>query len=1041
MSNIVKPERETQNRVVALFRDALGYRYLGNHSDRADNSNINEELLAAHLVKSGHPLDQIGRAIYLLRVEAENPNRSLYDNNKAVYSMLRYGVSVKIEAGKVTDSVKLIDWEHAENNDFVIVEEVTLHGGHERRPDLVLYVNGIAVAVLELKKSSVSMSEGIRQLLSNQSKDFNEWFFTTVQIVFAGSDSEGLKYGTIKTEEKMFLRWKEEEDDNSGYKLDKYLLKMCRKDRLIELMHDFILFDGGQKKLPRVHQFFSIKEAQLRIRKLLGGIIWHTQGSGKSIVMVLLAKWILENMPDARVLILTDRDELDKQIKRVFEDSGEDIHRTSSGRDLMTQLGQATPRLLCSLIHKFGSKGVDDFDAFIEELKQQASPAVGQLFVFVDECHRTQNGKLHKTMKALLPGAVFIGFTGTPLLKADKQTTMEVFGSYIHTYKFSEAVADEVVLDLVYEARDIEQQLGSQDKIDQWFESKTKGLNGWQKAALREQWGTMQKVLSSRSRMERVVEDILFDFGVKPRLISQRGNAMLVASSIYEAARYYELFQKTPFKGRCAVVTSYNPQAKDVTKEETGANTETDKQFLYNLYTTLLKEVKPKPGKSQTETYEDEAKRLFIKQPANMKLLIVVDKLLTGFDAPSCTYLYIDKSMQDHGLFQAICRTNRLDGDDKSFGYIVDYKDLFKKLVNEKGTGALQVYSAELDASEGDTSPDVLMQDRLKKGRERLDQALETIELLCAPVEPPSVQPDRQLAHIHYFCGNVEMPEELKAREHQRFALYKAVAALLRAYANIADDLPQAGYKEPQIAKIKTDVTRAVDLRELIRLASGETIDLKAYEADMRHLIDTYIEARDPKKISAFDDMGLLEVIERSGLAETIARMPEKMRNNKDAVAETIANNVRSKIIKEHLNDPAFYDKMSALLKEILDDLKAKRISYEKFLKRIAEDVIKPLQKGTGADTPTELDTPAKRALFSNLPEPKESSELRDGDVNTRLQMALYIDHTVRSSRPDNWRGNVTKENLIKQALLPVLGFDEDEVERIFPVIIAQTEY
>lgn len=263
--------------------------------------------------------------------------------------------------------------------------------------------------------------------------------------------------------------------------------------------------------------------------------------------------------------------------------------------------------------------------------------------------------------------------------------------------------------------------------------------------------------------------------------------------------------------------------------------------------------------------------------------------------------------------------------------------------------------------------PDILMQDRLKKGRERLDQALETVELLCAPVEPPSVQPDRLLAHIHYFCGNVEIPEELKAREHQRFALYRAVASLLRAYANIADDLPQAGYKEPQIAKIKAAVTRAVELREHIRLTSGETIDLKAYEADMRHLIDTYIEARDPKKISAFDDMGLLEVIERSGLAEAIAQLPGAMRKNKDAVAETIANNVRSKIIKEHLNDPSFYDKMSALRKEILDDLKAKRISYEKFLKRIAEEVIKPLQKGTGADTPTELDTPAKRALYSNL--------------------------------------------------------------------------
>src|SRR5205085_1794009 len=373
------------------------------------------------------------------------------------------------------------------------------------------------------------------------------------------------------------------------------------------------------------------------------------------------------------------------------------------------QLGQAKPRLLCSLVHKFGKKGVDDFDAFIEELKQQPSPAVGELFVFVDECHRTQSGKLHKTIKALLPGAVFIGFTGTPLLKKDKATSLEVFGGYIDTYKFGEAVEDEVVLDLVYEARDIPQRLDSEYQVDAWFDAKTKGLNDWQKAALREQWGTMQKVLSSRSRMERVVQDITFDFCVKPRLSSERGNAMLVASSIYEAAKYFELFQRTVFKGKCAVVTSYNPQAKDVTLEETGANTETEKQFLYKTYKALLKDVVAQPGKTPTETYEDEVKKLFQKQPNNMRLLIVVDKLLTGFDAPPCTYLYIDKSMQDHGLFQAICRTNRLDGDDKEFGYIVDYKDLFKKVQN-----AIAVYTSELDHSAGGAAPEVLLQDRLQ---------------------------------------------------------------------------------------------------------------------------------------------------------------------------------------------------------------------------------------------------------------------------------------------------------------------------------------
>ena len=1017
MSAIGKPERATQNRVIALFRDELHYQFLGDKGEQS-NSNIEEGSLATYLASAGYSTAQISRALYLLKTEANNPNRSLYDNNKAVYSLLRYGVDARVDAGAVANNIKLINWDEPEKNHFAIAEEVTLRGNLERRPDLVMYINGIAVGVIELKNSRTSIGDGIRQLLSNQQKDFNEWFFSTVQIVFAGNDSEGLRYGSIKTEEKFFLQWKEDEADNSRFKLDKYLLKICRKDRLLELIHDFVLFDGGVKKLPRVHQYFGIKAAQAHVNAYKSGILWHTQGSGKSIVMVLLAKWVLENKPNARVLILTDRDELDKQIEGVFKDSGETIYRTSSGQDLMSQLGQAKPRLLCSLVHKFGKRGVENFDAFIEELKKQPSPAVGELFVFVDECHRTQSGKLHKTMKAMLPGAVFIGFTGTPLLKEDKATSLEVFGGYIHTYKFNEGVEDGVVLDLVYEARDIEQSLGSQDKIDAWFEAKTKGLNDWQKAALRDQWGTMQKVLSSRSRMDRVVEDIVFDFGVKPRLSSQKGNAILVASSIFEACKYFELFQKTVFKGKCAVVTSYNPQAQDVTLEETGANTETEKQFLYNTYTALLQGVEPKPGKNKTETYEDQAKQLFKDQPANMKLLIVVDKLLTGFDSPHCTYLYIDKSMQDHGLFQAICRTNRLDGDDKPFGYIVDYKDLFKKV-----QGAIAVYTSEIDDSDsGGGSPEILLKDRLEKGRERLDAALEAMAMLCEPVQPPK----GELEHIHYFCGNTEKPDDLKETEPQRVALYKSTVALVRAFANISDDLPQAGYSPHSIDSIKQEIESYLKLREVIRQASGETIDLKAYEADMRHLIDTYIEASEPRAISQFGEIGLLDLIVKSGIADAINSLPKGIKDSPQAISETIANNVRSKIIKDHLNDPAFYDKMSVLLTEILDNLRQNQIDYEEFLKQIA-DVAKRVQVGTAADTPPALNTPAKRALYNNL--------------GNDEALALRIHDTVLRVKPDAFRGNQPKERVIKAELLPLLNNSQAEVERIFLIIVAQNEY
>jgi type I restriction enzyme, R subunit len=1040
--SIGQPERATQNRIIKLFHDELGYRYLGDWSDRSSNSNIEEGLLSAYLTKSGYSPAQISSALYRLRTEANNPSRDLYGNNQAVYKLLRYGVPVKIEAGQPTETVHLINWQVAAQNDFALAEEVTLSGNHERRPDLVLYVNGIAIGVLELKNSRVSIGDGIRQSLSNQQPIFHAWFFSTVQFVFAGNDSEGLQYGTIGTPEKYFLTWKEDEQDNSRFKLDKYLLKICAKERLIELMHDFVLFDGGVKKLPRVHQYFGIKAAQQHVQARKGGIIWHTQGSGKSIVMVLLAKWILENNPSARVAIITDRDELDRQIERVFTEAGETIRRTTSGRDLISQLGKPTPRLLCSLVHKFGRKDVDNFDQFIAELQAQPSPTVGEVFVFVDECHRSQNGKLHRVMKAMLPNAVFIGFTGTPLLKQDTASSLEVFGSYIHTYKFSEGVEDGVVLDLIYEARDIDQRLGSEDKIDTWFEAKTRGLNDWQKDELKKRWGTMQIVLSSRSRMERVVSDIVFDFSVKPRLSSERGNAILVASSIYDACKYFTLFQKTPLRDKCAVVTSYNPQAQDITKEETGANTETDRQFIYSTYTELLKAVDTLPGMSKTETYETRAKDRFAREPANMQLLIVVDKLLTGFDAPPCTYLYIDKSMQDHGLFQAICRTNRLDGDDKDFGYIVDYKDLFKKVEN-----AIAVYSAELDHSAGGSDPEVLLQDRLQKGRERLDNAIETLFLLCEPVEPPK----GELEHIHYFCGNTEIATDLKEREPQRAALYKATVALLRAYANIADDLVEAGYSSQAIERIKQQLDHYLNIREIIRKASGESLDLKAYEADMRHLIDTYIQADEARSISPFENISLLELIVKTGIGAAIDSLPDGLKSSPGAVAETIENNVRSTIIKAHLNDPAFYEKMSALLDEIIASRKAKAVEYEQYLKQIAE-LAEQVAAGHADDTPAQLrHSPGMRALYSNLKResaPPAQTDTRIADERATytavdeaaLALTVRIDETVKHVRPDGWRDVQAREQVIKAALYGILQ-DVEEVNRIFLIIKAQREY
>lgn len=995
-------ERITQNRIIKLFTEQLGYVYYGNWEDRANNSNVETDYLRSFLQRQRYADTLVEKAITEIYQLATSNAGNLYERNQKMYNLLRYGVKARPELGEQFETIFPIDWKNWENNEFAIAEEVTLNNKqHNRRPDLVLYINGIAIGILELKRGTVDLAESIRQNISNQQEIFSQGFFTTIQLIMAGNNTQGLRYGTIETQEKYYLSWKEDEQDNEDYKLDKYLKKLCKKSRLIDLLYNGVIYDAGIKKLPRPHQYFALKEAQGFVTRREGGIIWHTQGSGKSLMMVMLGKWILENVPNSRIVILTDRTELDDQIARVFNDVGEtDIAKTKSGKELMLYLQASKPRLICSLIHKFGNKGESDFDAFIKELKENPIQTQGEIFVFVDECHRTQSGKLNEAMKAILHTAVFIGFTGTPLLKVDKKTTMDVFGRYIHTYKFNEAVEDGVVKDLMYEGRSIEQNLTSQTKVDQWFDAKTKGLNDFQRNELKKKWGTMQNVLSSKGRMEKIVADIVVDFSTKPRLASQNGNAILVAGSIYEAAKYYSLFLQTELKGKCAVVTSYNPNASDISLEDTGAATETDKEFIYKTYTKLLQNISPKGNKSKTETYESDVKELFRKQPARMKLLIVVSKLLTGFDAPPCSYIYIDKKMQDHTLFQAICRVNRLHMDDKDYGYIVDYMELFGNV-----TDAIDVYTSELD-SEGFTKEEVSIQlkDRLKVAADRLGFALETVEALCENVPSPKAD----LNFIKYFCGNTEHPEDLKSNEYKRMALYKAIVEYIRAYANMTTDFELAGYKQKEIKHFKERLDFYLNVREVIRIASNEMIDLKVYEADMRFLLDTYIRAEESSIISLFEDISLLDLME-TDMDKAIGNLPKSVKGNPEAVSEIIENNVRSKIVEEHLLDPKYFDEMSVLLMELIEARKRAAVDYQQYLIKMA-NLIRMVNKGKKDDVPKTLNTKGKVALYHTL----------DNDE----QLTLALDEAVQYAKQEGFRDNIMKQRKVKNAIKRVVEDD-----------------
>lgn len=1001
---------------------------------RTCNRNIESKLLFDYLMStkkwSG---DEAKRAIAILEKEAYCTPQNMQEKNEKVYSLLRYGVNVSPDVGAKKITVNLIDWEHPDKNQFYIAEEVTINSStpdsFTKRPDLVIYVNGIALAVMELKRSKVSVHDGIRQTIGNQQENFIRPFFSTVQLLFAGNDSQGLYYGVIDTPEKFWLRWKEP-DASIPNELDRSVTQWFNKERLLEMIHDFLVFDAGVKKVCRPNQYFAVKAAQPRCEKKEGGVIWEAQGSGKSLIMVWLAEWIHENIDNSRVVIITDREELDEQISDGFKDTGETIARARSGAGLIGMLNEEAPWLLCTLIHKFGKKNVEGkgdmagvkseipLEKYLEDIVAQLPQgfkAKGNIFVFIDECHRTQGGYLHEAMKTIMgKDVMMIGFTGTPLLHTQKKDTWQTFGPLIHAYRFNEAVEDGVILDLRYESRKVDQFLGNKDKIDAWFEKKTKGLNKVAAARLKGRWATMQNIFSSRQRIDAVVGDICLDMDTTPMLVNRRGNAILVADSIYQACRYWDAFQKTALKGHCAVITSFEAKADDINMASSGEN-ESEDEYKYRIYKEMT------DGHKSVSAFEAYAKKEFIDHPKNMRLLIVVDKLLTGFDAPSACVLYIDKHMENHNLFQAICRVNRVDGDDKEYGYIVDYQNLFECI-----SGAIGDYTSDGAALSGYDKEDIegYIKEKNKACRKDLEEAKEQVEALLALVHPQTRE-----GFFRYFVYDDNAPEEemdkqLDDNAEKRSKLYKYVRRYLNCYANLANSLEDMGYSEAERKEYAECAKKYDALKREIELRSNDHIDMRRYEPDMRQVLDLYVKAEDSEVIAKLDDTSFLDIVAAQN-EEQLNDLPDELKDEYGrASAETVEANLREVIRKDSPFNPAYYGKLSIILQELIDKRKKEMLDYEEYMKELIELVKKA--RGKSANSyPESIKTPGMRALYDNL--------------GQNEYLAIRAHEVIKENALVGFRDNRLKQRKLIKALAKLLG--DEMAQKIYDIIKLHDEY
>lgn len=1035
-------ERDYQNALVKRFQEELGYTYLGNwqyakgatvNNMGVANSPILDDEIRSFLKEQGRTEMQIEDVLVKLKDKArlgDSKMSSLIQCNTDLYDTLIMGIKSQPSPEENHEDVMFFDFDHPQNNHFAIAEEVSYIDpllGKNKRPDIVVYVNGIALAVIELKRSLVNYEEGIKQHLSNE-RDFIPSFFTTTQFTIASNDDVEFRYGTIGTPLAFWCKWKRDTNKVGDTITEKEAYRLFfNKENFMFFFHYGVLNDGGIKKVLRPHQIYAIKAAAKRMPQKESGVIWHSQGSGKSLTMVALASYIQKNFSNPRVVVITDRKELDLQLAGTFVKGGNKLHHAESCSDLLDTLNKGDEWLICSLIHKFGAHNHNDeaekdesgtkvsLDEYLNELQTIIAKKYGNhfsvkgdnIFVFVDECHRTQSGRLHEAMRAIMgKDVMLIGFTGTPLLKKDKgnpynaikSMSERTFGPYIHKYLHKQAVEDKVILDLQYEYRNVEQQLTSKEKVDQKLAALTAGreLTPEQKQMVEERWATMERIYSTKERIERIGYSILDDlnYGL---LKHDWCNAMLIAGSIFQAYRYYKFFSSSDLKGRCAVVTSYDPTDSDIANNSADNNKTTEAKFKYDWAKKSFEEA----GVKNADEYEKWAKELFVKRPAQMKLLIVVNKLLTGFDAPCATILYIDNEIKDHTLFQAVCRVNRL-GEDikddkgdiivkthKEFGRIVDFKNLFNSIENvvtkfNDGSGFEGLDDVDIDG---------LLDSAVNKCKEKLLAVTEAYEGLKTIWESKSLNDLEALSE--YYIKEYDGEEPAQTR---RNIMYSITGSMVTAYNNMSDYFSKTDLTAEQINHFASLSREAGTVQRKVKQKSGDDFDPKTLDPDMRQLLDQHIRAEDAETfIPSSADFSFLDHInDNTDVEEATEKAIHEAGGNANGAAEAIEGKARRVNTDWNSGDAEEYRLFSDKLQALLEELKARNATAKEKIEALIEH-IKAIKHGN--DAPSDLANRRSKALWNN-----RATWHAPEDKDETIRIIKTIDEFIYKNAGRNWQ-------------------------------------